>query len=156
MAKFNQQERQEIAEIVTEVYQIMMEKEAQEITQIHGRMLETVAMIEELATRDELDVSKLADEANKRAYALAVTMAERAVGYAENNLIEIKKLISEVENGIANKKGVRIGNYWHSAPECEGWIKELIEQEKKVAKRLEDEHSRLASLKLEGRGLKLI
>ena len=155
MTKLNQQDIQAIREIVAETYRIMMEQEAHEIAQVHGKMLQTTAMIEEIATRDELDISTLGEEAEKRAYALAVTMAERAVCYAENDLIEIKKQISEVQKAVASG-GAKFGNYWRSLSDCEVWLKRLLEQEQKAVERLNSERKRLSSLKLENRGLKLL
>ena len=155
MARLNQQDIEMIRDVVTETYRALMEQEAHEIIKAHSRMLETKAAIEEIAKRDELDVSKLGEEAEKRAYALAVTMAEQAVTYSENDLIEIKKRISEVQQGIASG-GARINNIWRSAPECQSRLKDLLKQEERATERLTAERARLSSLKLEKRGLKLL
>lgn len=146
-----------MAQIVANCYHKMVEQEAQEMTRAHGRMLETAAMIEDIAARGELDVSTLGEEANKRAYALAVNMAERAVAHAEDALIKIKELISQAQLGVA-KGGMHLsGNgAWRSGTEWESALKRLLESEKMATERLDAERKRLANLKLEGRGLKLV
>lgn len=179
MAKLNQQDMQVIHNIVTEVvsgeissrqeweaqimtqivancFQTMVEQEAREIAQTHGRMLETAAMIEEIAAREELDISTLGEEANKRAYALAVTMAERAVVSAENTLVEIKRLTDRAQIGIAKGGMDNEYGHWCTSSDWKAALKRLLESEKVATERLEAERKRLSSLKLESRGLKLI
>lgn len=136
-----------VAQIVAETYQVMMEQEAREVARAHGKMLETVAMIEEIASRGELDVSTLGEEAEKRAYALAVAMAERAVNYAENDLVCVKEQISIRQQQIAKDN---MPNKNRTV------LLDLLKQEESLTQRLKEEHRRLASLKLESRGLKLL
>ena len=156
MAKLNQQDVEAIAGIVIQTYRTMMEQEAREIAQAHGQMLETAAMIEEVAAREELDISTLGEEANKRAYALAVTMAERAVVSAENTLVEIKRMTDRAQIGIA--KGGMSDEYghWCTSSDWKAALERLLESEKVATERLEAERKRLSDLKLESRGLKLI
>ena len=155
MARLNQQDAQMIREIVTETYRMMMEQEAREIAKVHREMLEAAAMIETIAEQDELDISTLGEEAEKRAYALAVAMAEQAVVYAENDLIEIKKFISEAQIAIAKGGAIR-NNIWKTLNEWENIEQRLLKQEEAATIRLEAERKRLSNLKLESRGLKLL
>lgn len=145
-----------VAQIVSETYQTMMEQEAREIFQVHGKMLETAAMIKEVAASGELDISMLGEEAEKRAYALAVTMAEQAVSYAESGLIETKRQISELQITLTKGGAVQLGDRWYSVSEREDWLKRLLRQEEKATERLNGERKRLADLKLNSRGLKLL
>ena len=149
-------EAQILAQIVADCYRTMMEQESREVAQAHGRMLETAAMIEDIAARGELDVSTLGEEANKRAYALAVAMAERAVVHAENALIKIKELIEQAQLGVAKGGMINAAGSWRSSSEWKVALKHMIESEKMATERLETERKRLSNLKLSERGLKLI
>ena len=139
-----------IAQIVAETYRAMAKQEAAELARAHGRMLEAAAMIEEVASRGELDVSMLGDEANKRAYALAVAMAERAIVHTESALSEIREYIEEAEV-LAAAGGCSDGKKSNLRLLSREWgdrAKRLLVQEKAVAERLETERQCLANLKL--------
>lgn len=145
-----------IAQIVTETYRVIIEQEAIEVARIHGKMLELTQMILEITSRDHLDVRVIGDEANKRAYALAVMMAEQSVIRNEDELATIDGLIAEGEMAVINGGHVAPTGVESTYENRKKWdvrrwesrMRTLLKQRDIVANRLDAERQRLFNLKL--------
>lgn len=145
-----------VAQIVAETYRIMAEQEAIKIAEAHGKMLEVMAMIEDIASRGELDVSTLGEETYKRAYALAVMTAERSVVRIEGELSKLKDLIIEAEMAIAyggnvTPEGIEANYHNRYKWDVKCWedrLRNLLKQEAVITRRLESERQRLANLRI--------
>ena len=145
-----------VAQIVAETYRAMIEQEALEIARVHGKMLELTQMITEIASRDQLDAEMIGEEANKRAYVLAVMMAEQSIIRNEDQLATINSLITEAEmalidGGHVTPTGVESNYESRKRWDTRRWDtrrKNLLRQRDVVIYRLEVERQRLANLRL--------
>ena len=141
MARLNPQE---IKDVVVEVWRIAMEEEMRQQVAAVAEMRGLIARIETLAAQGELDISHLAEDAERRAYALAVEKAEQAVIYAESDLDYIRRQRSKKVQLKAE-----YGGYQDA-------ISSLAKQEKVASEYLDATRQRLLNLKLESRGMKLL
>ncbi len=121
----------------------VLDQQSQEVAKIYAEEKRLLSHIEELLKDDEFDLSELADNASRRAVALAIKKAEDAVVLSESDLEKIRLEISAVVQRAAynTEKGHR--PFIKDDKEA---IAELKQQEEAAEERAEEAHKRLEKL----------
>lgn len=128
-------------EFITTSIRTLFDKETQELAKAYAEQRQLVRYIEEMAESSQLDVTKLADDAEKHAYALAVKKANDAVLVAESSLAQVKLEIGEVQKTI-----LKDADYSNMVSTDKNKLKLLLEQEQHATKRVARERRHLAVL----------
>lgn len=117
----------------------VLDQQSQEVAKIYA---EELSQIEELL-KDDVDLSELADNASRRALALAIKKAEDAVVLSESDLEKIRLEISAVVQRATHnmEKGLKL-----SIKDDKEAIAELKQTEKVAEERVEEAHKRLEKL----------
>ena len=131
--------RSDIYDSFHEAFQIEM----REMAQAYEEELKLAHWIEELAKEGKLDLTKLAQETEARAYALALKKAEDVLKTAESNLLYLEREITAERTNLAER--IR-ANAPMLAQVGEKNVAALCEQRDEALRRVEDARTRLQAL----------
>jgi len=116
-------------------------RETRKFAKMYAEEKRVAKWLEELSTAESLDLTKLATDTEKRAYALALKKAEDAVNLAEVGLENIRQEIRKTQKEVAIH--AKQPNLYKNAKAA---LNKLYDQEKVAEKRVKNTRKRLTLL----------
>ena len=141
---------EDFTRVVAETYQILLEEELGAMAKLHAEQIGLAQQIQEIADQKELDISNLATEAEKRAYALAVFRAEEALKLAEGSLADLRAKIA------SQQEYVNQYTQYVTTDSKKEKLADLLDQEKLLEARVMQARRRLSNLKLGCHGMSIV
>ncbi len=132
-----------IRQLIIDSAQKLFEDELKSIATAYAEERKLIQWIGEMAEKGNVDVTRLAEGVEQRAYALAIKKAEDAYTLAEDQLAKIRREIAEKNQTLL----VHIGkNYTASAEEDKKALVALQSQETHAVKRVIETRHELYNL----------
>ena len=126
---------------ISHMMETAFKRETRKLAKMYAEEKRVTKWLEELSQEEKLDLSQLATDTEKRAYALALKKAEDAVDLAEFGLESIRQEIRKVQKEIAIH--AKQPNLYKDAKTA---LRKLYDQEKIAEKRVKSMRKRLTLL----------
>ena len=142
-SKFQEAGIQKLRQLIIEGVQSLFEDELKAIATAYAEERKLIQWIGEMANKGNVDVTRLAEGVEQRAYALAIKKAEDAYTLAENSLAKLRREIAD-ENAKLFELISR--GYTQSADDTKKHLVALQNQEMYALRRLNDTRQELYNL----------
>lgn len=126
---------------ISHMMETTFKRETRKLAKMYAEEKRVAKWLEELSQEEKLDLSQLATDTEKRAYALALKKAEDAVDLAEFGLEGIRQEIRKIQKEIAIH--AKQPNLYKDAKTA---LRKLYDQEKIAEKRVKSMRKRLTLL----------
>lgn len=142
-SKFQEAGIQKLRQLIIEGMQSLFEDELKAIATAYAEERKLIQWIGEMANKGNVDVTRLAEGVEQRAYALAIKKAEDAYTLAENSLARLRREIADENAKLFEliSKG-----YTQSADDTKKHLVALQNQEMYALRRLNDTRQELYNL----------
>lgn len=102
LLKRDKRRKDDLKHIVTETVSSAFKRETRRLSKMYAEEQRVAKWVKELSKKDELDVSKLATETERRAYVFALKKADDAVVLAETHLENIRQELRKEQRRLFN------------------------------------------------------